>query len=74
MAKCAQDVECNTTVQFVLDYQIETADEDPFGRLKSGYLRIQGRVLDASLWKGLPFHFKNPKSFRIIGTCETLRP
>jgi hypothetical protein len=29
-------------------------------------------VLDASLWKGLPFHFKNPMSFRIIGTCEAL--
>jgi hypothetical protein len=64
-----KDVEYHANI---LDYQIATADDDPFGRLKSGYLRIQGRALDASQWKGTPFHFINPKTFRVIGPCKIL--
>jgi hypothetical protein len=64
-----KDVECHANI---LDYQIATADDDPFGRLRSGYLRIQGRALDASQLTGRPFHFTNPKAFRVIGTSEML--
>jgi hypothetical protein len=51
-AKVIKDVECQANI---LDYRIETADEDTFGSLKSGYLRIQERAVDASRWKGMPF-------------------
>jgi hypothetical protein len=57
-AKVIKDQEYQANI---LDYHIETTDEDPFGRLKSGYLRIQGRALSASRWKGMPY-FKTRKS------------
>jgi hypothetical protein len=58
-SKVVKDLECHANI---LDYHIETADEDPFGRLKSGYLLIQGRALGASRWKGMPFYFNIPKA------------
>lgn len=36
----------------LLEWYIDTVDGDPFGRLKSGYLRIQGASLPASQWRG----------------------
>jgi hypothetical protein len=67
--KPIKNVECHANI---LDYHIATVDDDPFGRLKSGHLRIQGRALDASQWKGMPFHFSNPKTLRVQGTSTVL--
>jgi hypothetical protein len=61
-AKFLEDTNISKTRKAkLLEWHIDTVDGDPFGRLKSGYLRIRGASLPASQWQGKAPPYFNQK-------------